>query len=377
VKGKESESRRRGQRTLQRENGNAVLQLVWGSSLVVNVSLEWKGKRVAALKGTVGQWKVTGSWKLRESETGFYSRTPQQRVDESSIVAKSLSNQAKKALFWVVVSGKASRRKISFVAKSRRRTLFVGVVQSFWYHRERLEELSWWSALTIECYKFGSNLRSEFSNSHISTTLRVSQKAQLPCVPGVSIYHVPEPQPCSRSVAGCIEHLIFRLFLQRCLFFPLLPICTGGAWKCLGSRPRDRKAKISDEGRVWNLSLASCLPPTPSLHSSCQIVLYYPLLNPPYLQPPLQATPRSKDSTPTQLPSFDLNSSLRLSRSYQNVQIVITEYQVSRSSLQYPLLNSHNSNWHATFPTLSQPPSYNPLLPLDVSLTPYDYSSIG
>ena len=40
MKGKESESRRRGQRTLQRENGNAVLQLVWGSSLVVNVSLE-------------------------------------------------------------------------------------------------------------------------------------------------------------------------------------------------------------------------------------------------------------------------------------------------------------------------------------------------
>ena len=37
---RKSEKKERGQRTEQRENGNAVFQVVWGSSLVVTVCLK-------------------------------------------------------------------------------------------------------------------------------------------------------------------------------------------------------------------------------------------------------------------------------------------------------------------------------------------------
>lgn len=63
-------------------------------------------------------------------------------MDKTSTVKESLSNRAREALFWVAVSEKVSRREISFVAKSGTGTLFLGIFESFWYHRERLEELS-------------------------------------------------------------------------------------------------------------------------------------------------------------------------------------------------------------------------------------------
>lgn len=81
-----------------------------------------------------------GKLRVEKSETGFYSRTLKQRVHETSTVEESLSNRAREALFRVAVSEKISRRKISFLAKSGTGTLFLGIFESFWYRRDRLEE---------------------------------------------------------------------------------------------------------------------------------------------------------------------------------------------------------------------------------------------
>jgi len=89
VKGKESESRRRGQRTEQRENRNAVFQLVWGSSLVVPLSQECKAKRRAALNGRGWAVKVKESCESKSlkpvstaerSNTAWTRLAPLQRV---------------------------------------------------------------------------------------------------------------------------------------------------------------------------------------------------------------------------------------------------------------------------------------------------------
>ena len=72
-----------------------------------------------------------GKLRVEKSETGFYSRTLKQRVDKTSTVEESSSNQARETVFRVAVSEKVSRRKISFVAKSQTRTLFLGIFESF------------------------------------------------------------------------------------------------------------------------------------------------------------------------------------------------------------------------------------------------------
>ena len=80
------------------------------------------------------------SW-LRESETGSNSKTLKTRADETSTVEESSSTtQARETVSRVAVTEKVSRRKISFVAKPRTGTLFLGIFESFWYHRDRPEE---------------------------------------------------------------------------------------------------------------------------------------------------------------------------------------------------------------------------------------------
>ena len=73
-------------------------------------------------------------------ETGVCSGTFKSRADETGTVEESSSNRARETVFRVVEGEKVSRRKISFVAKSGTRTLFLGIFESFWYHLDRLEE---------------------------------------------------------------------------------------------------------------------------------------------------------------------------------------------------------------------------------------------